>query len=100
MESTINVLDIPEDTRYWFVRANSQSQYYEDFLFNNYIAVDSNGFSLDTLFEIPSTLRSSKDALLEKYKQLFETHDLNLFNSKVDKEKLSDDELKKEKGRL
>ena len=97
MESKIDVLDIPEDTRYWFVRANSQSQYYEDFLYNNYIAVDSNEFSLATLFKIPSTLRSSKDALLEKYKQLFEAYDLKLFNSKVDKEELSDDELKKEK---
>lgn len=97
MTNELRVLDIPSTTRYWFVRANSQSQYYEDFLYNNFIAIDSNGLSLTKLFEIPSTIRSSDAALRDKYKQLFEEHDLQIFNSLIEGKKLSDEEIKKEK---
>lgn len=93
----LHVLDIPNDTKYWFVRANSQSQFYDDFKYNNFVAVDSNNFNLSKLFEIPSTLRSSNEALLNRYKQLFEEHDLNIFNKTINKEKLTDEEIKKEK---
>lgn len=96
MQNVINILDIPENTKYWFVRANSQSQYYDDFRYNNFIAVDSNGFKLSTLFEIPSTIRSSEAALLDKYKQLFEEYDLKKFNSTINKKEYSEEELKKE----
>ena len=97
MTNELRVLDIPSTTRYWFVRANSQSQYYDDFLYNNFIAIDSNGLSLTKLFEIPSTIRSSDAALRDKYKQLFEEHDLQIFNSLIKGKKLSDEEIKKEK---
>lgn len=93
----LNILDIPSDTKYWFVRANSQSQFYDDFKYNNFIAVDSNNFDLSELFEIPSTLRSSNEALLNRYKQLFEEHDLNIFNKSINKEELTEEEIKKEK---
>lgn len=93
----LNILDIPSDTKYWFVRANSQSQFYDDFKYNNFIAVDSNNFDLSKLFEIPSTLRSSNEALLNRYKQLFEEHDLNIFNKSINKEELTEEEIKKEK---
>lgn len=93
----LNILDIPSDTKYWFVRANSQSQFYDDFKYNNFIAIDSNNFDLSKLFEIPSTLRSSNEALLNRYKQLFEEHDLNIFNKSINKEELTEEEIKKEK---
>ena len=91
----LTVLDIPSNTKYWFVRANAKSQYYDDFLYNNFIAIDSNKFPLDKLLEIPSTIRSAESALQDRYKQLFEEHDIKLFNNLIKKKKLSTEEEKK-----
>lgn len=92
----VNILDIPDDTRYWFVRANSQAQYYNDFLINNYIAVDSNGIGLDELLSISTAIRSAPSALNEKYKSIFQQHalqefDNNPINKKKDKSTLKKD---------
>lgn len=92
-----NVLDIPSNTKYWFIRANSKAQYYEDFKLNNYIAVDSNSLSLKRLLDIPETLRSSKDAVKEEYKQYFQENDLKIFEQRIKKEDLSETIKKKEK---
>lgn len=97
MENELSVLDIANDTNYWFVRANGQSQFYDDFKYNNFIAIDSNNFPLEKLFEIPSTLRSSADALRERYKQLFAEHDLKLLNEKIKDEDLTDEEIKEKR---
>ena len=78
----ISALDIPEDTRYWFIRANSQAQYYDDFQLNNYIAIDSNSLPLQDLTHIPTTIRASDDALEDRYKSIFQEHDLKKFNTK------------------
>ena len=94
MSNELSVLDIANDTNYWFVRANGQSQFYDDFKYNNFIAIDSNNFPLEKLFEIPSTLRSSTDALRERYKQFFAEHDLKLLNEKIKGENLTDEEIK------
>ena len=50
------ILDIPNDTNYWFVRANSGAMYYEDFFNNNYIAIDSDGLSVSNFLSMPSTI--------------------------------------------
>lgn len=91
------ILDIPDNTHYWFVRANSQAQYYDDFLLNNYIAVDAHSFLLKTLLDIPTTIRSSEDALIEKYKGLFQEHDLSLFEKRASKEEMSPTTKKSER---
>lgn len=91
----LNIIDIPSSTSYWFVRANSQAQYYTDFQLNNYVATDSNGLSVKPLLEIPSTIRASEDALIESYKSVFQTHDLAKFDESVKQSKLTPAELKK-----
>jgi predicted Mrr-cat superfamily restriction endonuclease len=93
-----DILDIPSDTKYWFIRANSRAEYYDDFLKNNYIAVDANLIQLSTLLDIPQTLRSSNDALKDRYKQLFQDNALELFNKRAEAEKMSDTIRKKEKA--
>lgn len=95
----IQVLDIPSNTGYWFVRANSRAKYYEDFKKNNYIAVDSNTLPISKLFEIPATIRGSEDALLDKYKQIFQENDLNIFNNLPQVQKMSTGERKKAKSK-
>lgn len=97
-ENKFEILDIPSNTQYWFVRANSRAEYYDDFLQNNYISVDANSISLSTLLEIPQTLRSSKDALKEQYKQLFQENALKQFKERSQNEKMSDKTKKKEKA--
>lgn len=96
-ENKFEILDIPSNTQYWFVRANSRAEYYDDFLQNNYISVDANSISLSTLLEIPQTLRSSKDALKEQYKQLFQENALKQFKERSQNEKMSDKTKKKKK---
>ena len=43
------VLKIPDTTNYWFVRANSHGEYYQDYYLNNFIATDSNGISIENM---------------------------------------------------
>lgn len=45
-----NILNIPANTKYWFVRAGSQAEYYQDFMLNNYIAIGDNVVSLEDLY--------------------------------------------------
>lgn len=97
-ENEFKILDIPSNTQYWFVRANSRAEYYDDFLQNNYIAVDSSSISLNTLLDIPQTLRSSKDALKDRYKQLFQENALSKFDKRSKDEKMSDKTRKKERA--
>ena len=77
-----SILNIPNNTKYWFVRAGIHAKYYEDFYLNNYIGAEANGMHLLELYSIPQTLRSAPDAILDRYKQIFQKHDLSLFAEK------------------
>ncbi|WEV42935.1 hypothetical protein OZX56_05145 [Lactobacillus sp. ESL0684] len=82
MEFKGDILNIPDDTNYWFVRAGSGAIYYDDFYINNYIGEDSNGLNLYNLYSIPTSLKSANSAILERYKTLFREHDLKLFDER------------------
>lgn len=71
----IALLEIPSETKYWFVRAGKEARYYQDFFYNEYIGLDSNGVSLNSLCELSKEIQTP-DELLEAYKQTFEDHDL------------------------
>ncbi|MEE6725526.1 hypothetical protein PS391_04360 [Pediococcus acidilactici] len=93
----LTILDIPEETRYWFVRANSQAQYYTDFLTNNYVSIDLNGVRLSDLLNISPAIRASDDALLQTYKNIFQTHDLKQFDENPSNRKKDDVTRKKDR---
>lgn len=44
----IKILEIPTNTNYWFVRAQG-GKFYDDFLENNFIAIDDNDLSIENL---------------------------------------------------
>lgn len=94
------ILDIPNDTNYWFVRANSGSMYYEDFFNNNYIAIDSDGLSFSNFLSIPSTIKSSKEALKAKYKLIFNENALKLYDENSENQNKTTEKQKEEKTKL
>jgi hypothetical protein len=57
---------IPNEMNYWLVRANG-GKYYDDFLFENYIAVDTNGIPLEDLKDSKSLV----DLTIQNYKDTF-----------------------------
>lgn len=79
------ILFIPDNTKYWFVRAGQGAAYYQDFLINNYVGADTNEMKLAKLYSIPQSLRSASDAVLARYKELFNEHDLKLFYNNKNK---------------
>lgn len=68
-----NILNIPANTKYWFVRAGSQAKYYQDFMLNNYIAIGDNVVSLEDLYCIDPlqtvTEKLFKNQYIEIYKK-------------------------------
>lgn len=48
MEVFDSILEIPDDTGYWLVRADS-GKYYEDFFLNNFIAISDNEITLEMI---------------------------------------------------
>lgn len=76
---SMDILDVPNSTKYWFVRANTAAEYYTDFMTNHYIAIDSDNQNLYELLGIPSTIRSSTDALQSAYKTIFNNHDITQY---------------------
>lgn len=64
-------LYIPTKTKYWFIRANAKAEYYEDFQYNNFVAIGDNDIKLSKLRSIPKYDRVSKDILEAKYKEIF-----------------------------
>ena len=94
------ILDIPDDTNYWFVRANSGAMFYDDFLNNNYIAVDSDNLGFGKFLSIPSTIRSSEDALKAKYKSIFNENTLQLYDDNSENKKKTSEQQKEEKTKL
>lgn len=71
MNDDLTVLYIPNNTKYWFIRANTKAEFYDDFQYNNFIAIGDNDVSLSELKNIPKYDRVSKDILEAKYKQIF-----------------------------
>lgn len=75
------ILSIPEDTKYWVIKAGNGSVYYRDFLVNNYISVEANEIKLQKLFTIP---HSNPRVVLDNYKKVFKSYDLDKkFNSDI-----------------
>lgn len=64
-------LYIPAKTKYWFIRANAKAEYYEDFQYNNFVAIGDNDVKLSKLKSIPKYDRVSNDILEARYKEIF-----------------------------
>lgn len=76
---TFNTLEIPEDTQYWFCRANG-GEFYEDFKKNSFIAVENDGINLDQLTLLETTYKDSSYSEKEKlvlngYKNIYLSSD-------------------------
>lgn len=82
-EKEIEILDIPDTTKYWFVRANTAAEYLVDFYNNNYIATDSSNQRLIDFITIPSNIRSSNDALKKTYKAMFNDRDIASYENDI-----------------
>ena len=82
ISETYTALYIPEQTQYWFVRAESKGKFYDDFQINNYVAVGSNDISLDDLLLIDKRYRVSRNLLENKYKEIFNSVYTNLLIKK------------------
>lgn len=93
-------MDIPNDTNYWFVRANSKAMYYNDFFNNNYIAIDSDGLSFSNFLSISSTIKSSEEALKAKYKAIFNENVLKLYDENSENQNKPAEKQKEEKTKL
>ena len=80
-------LIIPDDTKYWFVRAGSKAEFYYDFKYNNFIAIGDNEIKLKNLNGIPDRFRALNSTLKLEYKRLFNEEYLN---SLMDSQKYKD----------
>lgn len=67
----VDFLTIPDDTKYWFVRAGSKAEFYQDFKRNNFIAIGDNEVQLASLREIDDKHKHVYDTLKEAYKTIF-----------------------------
>lgn len=92
-----NILDIPAETHYWFVRANSRAEYYEDFKTNNYISSDANGVPFLDLMKISTAIRASDDALKDAYKTVFNNHDIKKYNDNPRNQQKTKEKQKEER---
>lgn len=63
------ILEIPQDTKYWLVRADG-GKFYHDFMLNNFIAVSDNEVTLESISEFPQ-LKSDIGHTIEGYKSLY-----------------------------
>lgn len=84
-KNPLSILTIPEDTKYWIIKAGKKSAYYQDFLVNNYISIEANEIKLQELFTIP---HSNPSAVLDNYKKLFKRYDFYKYNNS-DKEEIT-----------
>ncbi|MEH1648174.1 hypothetical protein AAHB41_08915 [Pediococcus pentosaceus] len=93
---TTNLLKIPDNTQYWFVRSGSNAEYFEDFAYNNYIAIGDSNITLEKLKTIEPKYRATPDILQEKYKNIFQESFISDYNEKNKKEEIEPDERKKD----
>lgn len=75
------ILNISNDSQYWLVRAGNNAEFYEDFQYNNFIAVGNNNISLSDLKNINSYYRVNEDILENQYKEIFFKNFLSNYNS-------------------
>lgn len=95
--TTINnqILDIPASTHYWFVRSGSKAEYYDDFGYNNYVAIGDNNVTLSSLLSIEKKYRATDDILMERYKKVFKDVFLKEYKeSSKNKDKNADEKQK------
>ena len=88
-----NVLSIPDNTKYWLVRANSKAVFFNDFKYNNFIAIGDNYVKLSDLNRIPSVLRTTSDLLKNQYKEIFFNRNIK-FHEEFSNNNLEENELK------
>lgn len=94
---TINeLLRIPDDTKYWFVRAGSKAEYYDDFAYNNYIAIGDSDITLKELKKIESNYRVTDEVLQKRYKKIFQDSFIKDYKSVHDTKKMDSDVVKKD----
>lgn len=74
-------LVIPDETKYWFVRASLKAEYYQDFKYNNFIAIGDNDVKLENLHAIPQRLRETTSTHKEEYKRIFNEAYLTLLRN-------------------
>ena len=93
VQADFKILNIPDDTKYWFVRANSEGEYYQDYYLNNFIATDSNGINIEDIIDVLAFNKVTDTlAIKAQFKQYFNNHDLKILNAKLSRSKLSKDE--------
>lgn len=85
----IDCLNIPDDTKYWFVRAGQRAEFFNDFKINNFIAIGDNEISLEKLKQIETKYRVDSDILKERYKHLFNSFYIDLIKSNEEFNKLT-----------
>lgn len=76
--TNINVVYIPDNTNYWFMRSNG-GEFYPDFKFHNFIAIDGNDVQLEDLYSIDDKIREIPSALKEAYRNTFK----DAYNQKI-----------------
>lgn len=75
------ILNISNNSQYWLVRAGNNAEFYEDFQYNNFIAVGNNNISLLDLKDINSYYRVNEDILENQYKEIFFKNFLSNYNN-------------------
>lgn len=94
MENEQVVLSIAPSTKYWFVRAGSQADYYYDFFLNNYIAIGDNAVSLDDLYKIDPIQTVDEKLFKIQYNEIYKRQLTDEFLNNPDSDNL-DTETKK-----
>lgn len=93
---TTNLLRIPDNTQYWFVRSGSKAEYFDDFAYNNYIAIGDSNVALDTLKKIEPKYRATCDVLEQRYKKIFQDSFIKEYKENNDTKNMDPDNLKKD----
>ncbi|MGQ2286277.1 hypothetical protein ACT5YT_03335 [Leuconostoc suionicum] len=92
--SYTNVLQIPNDTKYWFVRAGTNASFYQDFKFNNYIAIGDNSVTSEELFGIETEYATTDETLKIQYKQIYQSNLKNEYLRNTEKLDIPADKIK------
>lgn len=65
------ILKIQDNASYWFLRAASGAAYFDDFQYNNFVAIGDNDVDLNSLLSIQNQYKVTDEILLDKYKNIF-----------------------------
>lgn len=89
---TSTFLKIPDNTKYWFVRAGTGARYFRDFKTNNFIAIGDNEVKIEELKKIDSRHQHLKETFEAEYKRVFNTIYLELLENSSEYKELSSSE--------